>query len=202
MRSNTWLLCAAAFVVAGCGGDSTTGPTVGTSGSLGFTFTGAGTNSSATFNASGAIPANPSTSFGTTAWAGGSTETANELDIGAAIPRSATTWDLAVITTPAQATGTFTINTSCTASSCPAVGYLVGVTQNEQAYTYICFLTTGTITVSSFSSTHATGTFSGTGSCVTQAQAVSSFAITNGTFDVGLAHVAFGRATKFTVPLR
>src|SRR3954468_4840303 len=156
MLSRKWLLCAAALVVAGCGGDSTE-PTVGTSGSLSFTFTGAGTNGSATYNASGAIPANPQTSFGNTAWAAGTTETTNEFDVVASIPRSGTTWDLAVVTVPGQSTGTFTINTAnCTASNCAGVSYLVGVTQNEAAFTYICSLSSGTITVSTLSTTHST----------------------------------------------
>ena len=185
---------AVALFVAACGGDSTS-PTVNASGSMSFTFTGAGTNGSSTYNASGAPPANPNTTFGTSAWAARSTQTANEFDAVAAIPRSSTTWDIAGVTTPSQTTGTFTINANCTAANCASVAYIVGATQNEQSFTFICSLTTGSIVVTSISSSRAAGTFSGTGTCLTAAFASSSFAITNGSFDVPLAQVVFGRTT-------
>src|ERR1051325_5162129 len=53
---------AVALFVAACGGDSTS-PTVNASGSMSFTFTGAGTNGSATHKAAGGAAADPHTTI-------------------------------------------------------------------------------------------------------------------------------------------
>src|ERR1041385_4552142 len=95
------------LAAAACGSDKTTEPTLGISGTVSFSYTGAGTTASTTYSASGAVPATPSTNFGSSPWAGGSTATAGEIDVAGVIPRSATTWDLAGITTAGTTIGTY-----------------------------------------------------------------------------------------------
>jgi hypothetical protein len=180
-----WLV-GLSVVVAACGGDSTEAK-VGVSGSVSFSYTGAGSTSSS-YSASGTMPANPSTSFGSAQWAAGSTATAGEVDVAAAIPRSSTTWDIAAMTIARTTAGSSTINPNCT-TACTEVTFLVGATQTETSFTFVCSLTSGTVAIATISATRATGTFSGSGSCFTSVGATSAFTITNGSFDVGLTSV-------------
>ena len=186
MQLKHWLvgLCVG---VAACGGDSE--PAVTVSGSLSFSYTGAGSTSS-TYSASGNMPANPTVSFGNAQWAAGSTGTAGEVDVAAAIPKTATTWDITAIRIARTTVGSATINPNCT-GTCTEVAFIVGATQTETTFSSLCTLTSGTVALATISATRATGTFSGSGTCISGAGVMLAFTITSGSFDVGLTSVKF-----------
>ena len=145
-------------LLTACGSDSTGPSSVTVSGSLSFSYTGAGAASSTPFSANGTSPTDTLT-FGSSSWAGGSTETAGELDILAVNPVSATTWNVGVITVASQATGAFTINAQTCSTTCNTVSFLVGATGTPEtlsagSFQFLCELTTGTITVASINSTN------------------------------------------------
>lgn len=172
-----------------CSSDSTTAPTtVGESGSMSFSYTGAGGGGS--YSAAGAVPASTQNqnTFGATAWAAAllALSSSTSIDVISAIPRSTTTWDLASVELGQQTIGTFQINTSTCTSVCNAVVVEFGMNANGSTFTYICTLTTGTITLTSKSSTRIVGSFSGSGTCITSTGVSSAHTITNGTFDVGI----------------
>lgn len=186
MRLQSVLVLALGVALASCS-DSPTEPTVGASGSLSFTYTGAGAANATSYSASGAIPVNINNSFGSNSWAAGSVDQANgETAIAASVPRTANTWDLTVITIARTTTGTSNINAACTANVCTDVSIVFGSSQTETSFTYLCVLTSGSVTISAISSSNVTGTFSGTGTCSSATGAVTQFTITGGTFNVGV----------------
>jgi hypothetical protein len=179
-----------------CGSDTTTAPTIGEVGSLSFSYTGAGVAGTATFSATGALPADTRSTFGTTPWAVGSTATAGEIDIAASIPKTSTTWDFAILIINRTTVGTTTIGDACGTGNCPTAYLASGTTLSDASPTFSCGLTTGTITIATITSTHVTGSFSGTGTCLSPDQVSSPFAMTGGTFDLGLSNLNFGAAPK------
>jgi hypothetical protein len=177
---------ACGIALASCGGDDPTEPTT-VSGSLAYSYTGAGATSATAYSASGSIPLNVTNNFGTNSWAAGSVNSTNsETDIAASVPRGNNTWDLTVITINRTTAGTAQINASCTAANCTEVAVIFGSSQTESSFTYFCELTTGSVTISSISSSNATGTFSGTGTCTSATGVTTNFTVTSGTFNVGL----------------
>jgi hypothetical protein len=184
------LLVGSAVLVAACSSDKTTGPTIGASGSLAFAYTGAGTSASASFTATGAIPTNltSSNSLGATAWAAGTSQSGS-LEIAAAVPRSSTTWDLSTISINQTTVGSETIDPTCTTATCADVSLLIATDANDTSFSFVCQLTSGTISIASISANRASGSFSGTGTCFTQSGGSSAFTVTNGTFDVPLTSV-------------
>lgn len=173
--------------LASCG-DKSTEPTVGVSGSLSFNYTGAGAASATSYNASGAIPANVAVNNGSSAWAAGFIDASTNLTgVWASIPKTANTWDMTFITIDRKTTGSSTINAACSAANCTSVEIWFGANNNETNYTYICTLTSGTVTITSISSTNVTGTFSGSGTCVQAGAAgTTAFTVTGGAFNVGV----------------
>ena len=176
-------------LLAACGSDSATNVINGAvSGSLSFNYTGGGGGS---FSATGAITsaALASSPF-TTMWAAGFKDsTDNSTNIAANIPRTSTTSDLTAITVKGQSTGTFNIDVNCVGSStsaCNDVALFTAQSAGAQTFGNACSLTSGSITVSTLSSTSAVGTFAGSGTCVTPTGGTSTWVVINGTFNVPL----------------
>lgn len=180
-------LIAILSMLAACGGDSTTNPIdVATSGSMSFNYTGGGNG---TFSATGGITsAALASSPYTTTWAAGFKEASdNSTTIAANVPRTATTSDISAITVKGQSTGTFTIDPSCvetSTSTCNDVLLITGWASGGQTFSSSCLLSSGSITISTLSSTNAVGTFSGSGTCFTATGASSVWVVSNGAFNV------------------
>jgi len=182
-------LVAALAMLAACGSDSGTNPIdTAISGTVSFNYTGGGNGS---FSATGAITAaafagNPYT----TTWAAGFKEASdNSTNIIANIPRSSTTSDFVGITVKGQATGTFNVDVNCTetaTSTCNGVLLATSFNSTTDTFGTSCALTSGSITISTLSSTSAVGSFSGSGTCVTPTGTISAWTVTNGTFNVPL----------------
>jgi hypothetical protein len=187
LRSLFVLACGA--VLAGCGDDPTS-PT-GVSGSLSFSYTGAGATSATTFSASGVAPDNIDVNNGNNAWAVGGVSTSdNQAVVVASVPRSSTTWDQVVIGIDRSSVGTSTITADCDdENSCTGVFVTFGSNQLGTAFTNFCTLTTGSVSITAISSTTMSGTFSGTGTCVTSTSTTpTNFSVTGGTFSVGITN--------------
>ena len=188
VRLSKIFLVAGAIALAGCSDDPTS-PNTGVSGSLSFSYTGAGATSATSFSASGAAPSDVNGNAGTNSWAVGGVSAADvQTVIVASVPKTSTTWDQTVIGIDRTTVGTSAIGSSCTdENSCTGVFVTFGTNQAGTAFTYFCSLTSGSVTISAISSTNVTGTFSGTGTCFTSSSGTpTSFAITNGTFNVGI----------------
>ena len=187
MNASRVPIVAAIALLLACGGSDSTGP-IATSSGISFTYTGAGNG---TFSTSGTISATAlATAPYATAWATGWRDPAdNSTNVVANIPRAGGTSDLAVVAIKGQTTGTVSIDPNCVATdttTCNDVFLAIGQSSNGASFTFICSLTSGTITVSSISSTNATGSFSGSGTCFTFTGVTSSFVVTNGSFNVPL----------------
>lgn len=179
------LLVGVGLALMACKSDSTTAPIVVASGSLSFSYTGAG--GAATYSASGSAPASRTSSYGTAPWAAGTSDAATQIiDAIAVVPKTSTTWDFAVVSIGRLTVGSSTINSSCTATQCTGVTIAFGTTQNSTSFQFVCSLASGTVAITSVSSTRVVGTFSGSGTCVTLTGASSAFTVTNGSFDVPL----------------
>ncbi|HXG70972.1 MAG TPA: hypothetical protein VNJ04_10230 [Gemmatimonadaceae bacterium] len=178
------LLVGLGVALVACGGDTTAPDNLATSGSLSFSFSG---GTAGSYSATGLPPTNGTGALGTSPWAAGVRDDAKQaiLVLGT-VPKTSTTWDLAVVGITRLTVGSNTINSSCTAALCTGVTVAFGANQASSSFTLLCPLTTGTVTISSVSSTRATGTFSGSGSCITMSGSSSAFTVTGGTFDVPL----------------
>jgi hypothetical protein len=182
-------------IVAACGGDDPTEPT-GVSGSMAFSYQGAGSTNATTFNASGAIPLSVggetnSNNLGTSAWAAGAfSTTQNYAVVGGVIPKTSNTWDVAQVIVNRSTVGTNQISVDCSdpeVTTCTGVFLMTGLNPNGDSLASICYLTTGSVTISAISTANITGTFSGTGTCYNGLTAAESpFTVTNGTFNVGV----------------
>jgi hypothetical protein len=179
------------FVILGAAlvscSDNTTEPTVGASGSLSFSYTGAGATSATQYSASGAIPSNFGVNNGSSSWAAGFTDASNtQTGVYAFVPKGGNTWDETIILINRTTVGSSTIE-NCTAENCTEIAVLFGVNQNETNFTYTCTLTSGTVNITAISSTNVTGTFSGSGTCfLAGATGTTPFTVTGGSFNVGL----------------
>jgi hypothetical protein len=188
VRIRSAFLLALGVAVAACS-DNPTEPT-GVSGSLSFSYTGAGTTSATTYSASGSIPTNINSSLGSNAWAVGSVDpNSNYVVVGAVIPRTSTTWDITSVGIGRKTVGTSDIDPNCDIESpdCTGIFVLFGQGQTDSNFSFGCSLTTGTVTITSISSSNITGTFSGSGDCFAPNGAFSDFTVTNGTFNVGIS---------------
>jgi hypothetical protein len=179
----------ATLLAMGCS-DTTAPNTIGAAGSMSFSFTNAGTAGS--YSANGAVPSNVSVNFGSKPWATGTLDNSDQtILVGAAIPKSSSTWDVATIQLVGQSTGTKTIDANCGASTCTEVLVDFGATQSETNFQLTCALTTGTVVVTSLSASHVAGTFSGSGTCFSSTGTTTPFTVTNGAFDVALVSGIF-----------
>ena len=176
------LVVVALFASLSCGDSS--GPN--TMGSMSFTFTGGGGGS---FTASGVAPSFSAAPPTGSTWAGGYIE-AGEMFVGGSRPRSAGLVDLAVLRIGRTTTGSEPIDPDCDidgAAACNTLFLFLNFNGNGDTGDFFCGLTSGTIVVTSASSSRAQGTFSGTGECIAgTGGAITAFAVSNGTFDVAL----------------
>ena len=187
LKNTRTILVLLAAAIAGCSDSPNEPDTVGVSGTLTFSYTGAGASSSTVYTATGAIPSNVAVNNGTQPWAAGGVDASNnQTVVWGVIPKSGTTWDMSFITINRTTVGSSTIDPACTANNCTSVGVWFGANNNETNWTYLCELTSGTVTISAISSTNVTGTFSGTGTCITSSGVESAFTMSNGSFNVGV----------------
>lgn len=191
MRFARVSILAALAVVVSCG-DSTS-PDLTISGSASFSFTGGG---GGTFSATGGISTadiNSSTApYAKNFAAGFTNNTDNSTNVVANVPTTAGLSNLLVVTYKGQTAGTGTINSTCNSTStisCNDVFFEIGQNAGGSSYSYICFTTSGTVTITSISSTTITGSFSGSGTCISSGGVSTAFTVTNGTFSVPLLPV-------------
>lgn len=185
------VIAVSALVLAGCG-DSTS-PDAST---FSFTYTGAGSANARPFSATGDVPPNLSASgtLGTSAWAAGAFDPASNFTfVAGVIPKSSTTYDFAAVGIARKTVGTSTIDSSCgldveTTEECTGFLVFFGFQPDGDASDYDCFLTTGSVSITSVSDDRVAGTFSGAGTCFNGTTGFESpFSITNGAFNVGLS---------------
>ena len=182
------ILAIAPLLLLSACSDSTS-PSAGVAGTVSFTYTGAGGGS---FSSTGAItPTTSSATVHTMQWAVGWTSSAdNGTNVVANVPRAGGLADNAIIMANRQTVGVGTIDPACAptgTASCNEVMLVLGAPANDAAPASMCFLESGTITISSISSTSAVGTFAGSGSCLSLSTGASSaFEVTNGSFNVPL----------------
>lgn len=101
----------------------------------------------------------------------------------------ATTADLTVLRVVGAGSGPFTISADCDpegTATCASVVALFGVSIQGNGMDGLCYLTTGTVSVTGRGEGEARGTFSGEGPCFTTGGEESEFAVTNGSFHVPL----------------
>jgi hypothetical protein len=187
MRSKNLRLAASLAVLVGCSSDAASPAAVNPlSGTLAFSYSG---GISGTFSASGAISAG--TSLTGTYAVGARDQTNTGTLVVASLPRSTTTSDIVAMQIPMLTSGSSTVDVNCVATVCAYFVVLFG-NADSGAGTYVqaCTLTTGTLAIATISSSRATGTFSGTGECLSPTFAVSAFTVTGGTFDVAIIAAA------------
>jgi hypothetical protein len=175
-----------AIFVAGCSDGPAAPATVGESGSLSFAFTGA--RGAGTYTAAGALPANRAATLGTAAWASAQRDdTTSTLTVIGSIPHTSQTWDLATLELPRLTPGTDSIDISnCSSETCAEVLVLFGTRIDDFSTEYFCIVLNGSLTLATISATHASGSFSGSGTCISTAGVETPFTLTNGAFDVGI----------------
>ena len=164
-------------------------PTLNASGSVAFSYNGGTLVNAGSYSASGGLPTSQ-TSQATQQWAAGfrDTEDNNNVGVVASVPRS-NRFDMAMLVFDRSTAGSSTIDPNCTANTCAAMILMYNISESSTATGEVmCGLETGTMTLTNVSQTRATGTFSGTGSCISfdDFTTTSTFSVTNGTFDVPL----------------
>lgn len=186
MRTRHVLSLVSLLALAACGGDD--GPTGSTSlsGSLSFAYTGAGGGN---FSVSGAAPA-LSANIGAASWAAGTRDdAANEVSVAGVRARGSNRYDLMVLGIRRVTVGSVTVDANCdpdSGQSCSGFAFVLNASEADQNFDFVCVATTGSLAISSISSTRAEGTFTGSGSCFSAAGTQSNFTVTNGTFNVAL----------------
>lgn len=169
--------------------DGPSEPTLNASGSVAFSYNGGTLVNAGSYSASGGLPTSQ-TSQATQQWAAGfrDTEDNNNVGVVASVPRS-NRFDMAMLVFDRSTAGSSTIDPNCTANTCAAMILMYNISESSTATGEVmCGLETGTMTLTNVSQTRATGTFSGTGSCISfdDFTTTSTFSVTNGTFDVPL----------------
>lgn len=182
------VLAALAFA-ASCS-DGPNEPTVNASGSVTFAYNGGTLVNAGSYSASGGLPASE-TAQATQQWAAGFRDTQNSNNIGvvASVPRTGNRFDMAMLVFDRSTAGSSTIDPNCSADNCAALIFMYNFSQSETATGEVmCGLETGTLTLATVSATRATGSFSGSGSCISfdDFNTESTFTVTNGSFDVPL----------------
>jgi hypothetical protein len=177
------------LLLAACGDKSPTNINESlASGTLSFAYTGGGGGS---YNATGALAptANDATLSATTWAAGWKDNSDGSTWFMSNVARAGGLSDLAFVIIKQQTAGSADIDPNCQPTStvmCNGVGTIIGSSATG-SWSFICSLTSGTITIASISSTNATGSFSGAGTCLDGATIGSTpFVVTNGSFSVPL----------------
>lgn len=174
-------------VLAAVACSDTSGPDTAASGSVSFSYTGA---QSGTFNVTGAV-SSISAPSNTQPWAIGIRDQAtSSIGVVGNRPQSQGLYDVVVISANRLAAGTASIDANCDPNvnpSCDGVAVIFNATGGQTASTMlVCVLASGTVTLASVSSTRATGSFSGAGTCVDKNSVTTGFTVSDGTFDVAL----------------
>jgi hypothetical protein len=148
------------------------------SGDLSFSHSGA---TSGTFDASGSVLV-PDPNAAT--WAAAARDdAAQSIAIAAHIARPSNTSDEIAIDFPQLTPGTVTVANGA------GVTITFGRPQTGAA-AWSCALASGSVVVTSLSSTRIRGTFSGSGGCVSATGSPAAFTVTNGSFDAPLVDVS------------
>jgi hypothetical protein len=183
MPSNTMLLAVSLAVLVGCSG--TPGPDLEVSGTLAFTYSGGG---SGTFNASGPLTLDPAAGE----FAVGGRHGAG-LVITASRPRTTLTHDVVSMVIPRLTNGSSTVDAACLSFDCAGLLLTLGEANDDGLdFLEFCNVTAGTLTIATITDQRATGSFSGTGECVSSTNTTTAFEVTDGTFDVALALIVVG----------
>jgi hypothetical protein len=175
-------------VTASCGDSGTDPDEFAASGSVGFSYNGGTLLAAGSYNASGGLPLNPNDTENRT-WAAGyrDTENTNNVGIVANVARGDRT-DVAIMYFDRSTAGTSTVDADCDieAGDCAGMVFWYNLSESGTATGQVlCGLETGTMTIATLTATRATGSFSGTGSCLgSDFTTQSSFTVTNGSFDV------------------
>ena len=182
------ILAALAFA-ASCS-DGPNEPTVNASGSVTFSYNGGTLVNAGSYSAAGGLPTS-ATEQSARQWAAGFRDTENNNNIGvvASVPRTSNRFDMTMIVFDRSTAGSSTINTNCSGESCAAMIFMYNFSESSTATGEVmCGLETGTLTLASVSPTRATGSFSGSGSCISldDFTTESTFTVTSGSFDVPL----------------
>lgn len=147
-------------------------------GGLAFSYTGA---IAGTFNAKGAVD-----STNKTPWAGaGRIEGTPMMVLAAAVPRSQTTHDIVAVVVPRNTPGTSTIATICPPEGCADLYATFGRANGDgNDYLTGCYIVSGSVTIATITATRVTGSFSGTGQCISKQGAETTFQVLGGEFDL------------------
>lgn len=165
-------------------------PTLNASGSVAFSYNGGTLVTAGSYSANGGLPTSQTTQA-TQQWAAGFRDTENNNNIGvvASVPRANNRFDMAMLVFDRSTSGSSTINANCSAATCAALIVMYNISESSTATGEVmCGLETGTMTLTTVSATRATGSFSGTGTCILldDFTTESTFSVSNGTFDVPL----------------
>ena len=186
-------LIACLSLLAACGSDSPTAP-IAVSGTVTFNYSGGGGGS---YSATGSLlsTASQATAQSTT-WSTGWKDNADgSTNIASNVAVTSTLSNFFGIIINRQTAGTATIDPNCTSTNttaCTDVVLFIGFTAASGNFTSVCALESGSVVIATISATKVTGTFSGTGTCVTSTGTPSTFTITNGSFDVPLQAMPTG----------
>ena len=173
--------------LAACGDDGPPSGPGNLSGSMTFTYTGGG---GGTFTASGIAPTT-SANLGSTNWSAGfRDDAANQISVFGVRTRSGGRYDLMILGISRLTVGSVSVEADCDpdlGENCSGFIYFVNISDADENMDFMCFPTSGSMAITSISGSRAQGTFTGSGNCVHGTTgAVSSFVVTNGSFDVAL----------------
>jgi hypothetical protein len=120
-------------------------------------------------------------------WAvGGRNNAEANVTIAASMPTTGAMHHIATLQIPRLTSGSSTVNVNCTPQSTCALGLFGFNVDESEDPQFLCGLESGTIILTSISEGRATGTFSGSGTCVDDALNETTFAVSGGQFDVAL----------------
>jgi len=193
MHSRPFALIACLSLLAACGSDNPTAP-VAASGTVTFNYSGAGGGS---YSASGSLLSTASSGTAqSTTWSTGWKDNADgSTNVASNVAVTSTVANFFGIVINRQTTGTATIDPNCQSTNttaCTDVILFIGFNANSGAFNFVCALESGSVVIATISASKVTGTFSGTGTCVSSTGAPSTFTITNGSFDVPLQAMPTG----------
>lgn len=157
--------------------ESPTDETTYPSGSLSFTYASDNSPLSGTFAAIGAI--SPDAENDT--WAAAVRQDGGAVMMGNQVSGSAE--NVALVSLPNAAVGNTPVTEECD-TACASVSFILEKTVDGTTRSYMCDMTSGTISVGTLTNSRITGTFSGTGYCSTlEDDNAPTISITNGAFD-------------------
>lgn len=163
-------------LTAACGDESPTETTY-PSGSLSFSYASENSPLSGNFAAVGAISEDADNEN----WAAAVRQNGGAVMMGNEVSGSAES--VAIVSLPNAAAGNTPVTEECD-TACASVSFLLEKTVGGVTRSYMCDMTSGTISVSTLSASRVKGTFSGTGYCSSlEDDNAPTITITNGAFD-------------------